>query len=80
MRTKFILTFISLIFLSNISFSQQRPQINFEDLMINAELDHRNIVEARKAAIKNGAPLIFILKKEYLLLLKVLRMKNLFML
>jgi hypothetical protein len=38
------------------TFSQQRPQISFENLMINAELDFKNIIEARDACLTLEIP------------------------
>jgi hypothetical protein len=38
-------------------FSQESPNVTFEDLMLNAESDYTNIIEARKAALRSGAPI-----------------------
>ena len=46
-----------IIFFSIVLFGQNRPSISFEDLMINAELEYRNVIEARKAAVTLGVPI-----------------------
>lgn len=64
MKTRFFLlsTLIMLVF-SFTTFPQQRPQISFEDLMINAELDYQNIIEAREAALNMQIPLSIYLEE-----------------
>jgi hypothetical protein len=57
-RTSTIISTLLLLFLlSTPLFSQEKPLIGFDDLMINAELDFRNVIEARYAALKMEAPI-----------------------
>lgn len=52
-----LLSIMMLLVISVASFSQQRQQISFEDLMLNAELDYMNVIESRIAALNTGAPI-----------------------
>ncbi len=51
MKSKFLTFGILMLFIFSFSsFSQDRAQISFEDLVLSAETDMRNIIEARKLA------------------------------
>jgi hypothetical protein len=64
MKAKFLLlNFLILFTYSFTTFSQQRPQIRFEELMINAELDYKNIIEARDAALMLQIPISIYLEE-----------------
>jgi hypothetical protein len=64
MKTRiFLLNTLIMLAFSFTTFSQQRPQISFEDLMINAELDYKNIIEAREAALMLQLPISIYLEE-----------------
>ena len=59
----FLLSTLIMLAISFTTFSQQTPQISFEDLMINTELDYKNIIEAREAALNLQIPLSIYLEE-----------------
>lgn len=57
MKLKYLLfSCLMILMFSSITHSQQRPQISFEDLMINAESDYRHIFDAREASLNLETP------------------------
>jgi hypothetical protein len=57
MKTRLLLIAVFAVLIYPLTaISQQRPQISFEDLMINAESDYRHIFEAREAALNQEIP------------------------
>jgi hypothetical protein len=64
MKTKNLLhSVLMLLILSFSGFSQERPEISFEELMINAELDYKNIIEAREIALYEEIPISIYLEE-----------------
>jgi hypothetical protein len=63
MKLKFLLFNICIMLIYTVSFSQEVPKIGFEELMINAEMDHLNVIQARKEALKKKIPLSIYLEE-----------------
>lgn len=64
MKSKILLLdIIMLLVFSVVSFSRERPQISFEDLIVNAELEHMNEIESRIAALNAGIPISIYLEE-----------------
>src|SRR5690606_33219023 len=53
---KLLLSILILLILSFTGFSQERPEISFEALMLNAEQNYKYIKEARELTIEQEVP------------------------
>ncbi|MFO7525244.1 MAG: T9SS type A sorting domain-containing protein [Ignavibacteriaceae bacterium] len=64
MKTRLLLfSVLAVLIYPLTAISQQRPQISFEDLMLNAELDYKNILAARDASLNLAIPVSIYLEE-----------------